>query len=142
MARVNFKKTINLLNKLPKVISRVSKAQVTVTAEALKSELQIGSPVETGLFRSNWWIARGKKSSGTIASLSVQNRMVYGPPIEHGSEKGSAPWPNARNPKTVEVNGRIYSSQAIGGVIVKVSLQRHADELAEKINAGIEANLK
>jgi hypothetical protein len=58
------------------------------------------SPVDKGMFRGSW------------------------DTLEEGSKKGEKPWPNA-GPKTVEVDGRIYSSQAPGGIV---------DPVMEKVN--------
>jgi len=97
-----------------------------------KAAFMTASPVgKTGHFRSSWQeggggLAHGKKF---IASASIWNPLIYADPLETGSQKGTRPWPSA-GPRTKEGNGRIWSSQAVGGVINQVISESYLKDLA------------
>lgn len=43
--------------------------------------------------------------------------------VEHGSRRGHRPWPNPRRKTTVGPGGRVFSTQAVGGFVM-----RHRDK--------------
>ncbi len=101
----------------------------------LEGQLRSNSPVDHGDFKGAW------KSSGVIGSSGnltarVSNNSVYAGAIEFGSAPGSRPWPSP-GPKTTNSGGRIYSSQAVGGVINKTldekTIMMFASKLANSI---------
>ena len=73
------------------------------------------SPVDKGMFRGSWDMIT-RTGGAHLLQLKITNSLPYAGPLEEGSKKGEKPWPNA-GPKTVEVDGRIYSSQAPGGIV-------------------------
>jgi hypothetical protein len=98
----------------------------------LKSKIEIRSPVDTGAFRADWDIKFTGPRSKTVLSAKIFNRMPYAPPIELGSTPGQKPWPREGS-KTVKQAGRIYSSQAPGGVVTPILDDEAVTKLAEQI---------
>lgn len=113
---------------------RVGMAIVKVREDA-RSDLMTESPVgKTGNFRSSWEAASDiAPGEGTIAAASVWNPIIYAEPLEAGSRRGSRPWPSA-GPRTKEKGGRIWSSQAVGGVINQVLTEKYINDMAEAVN--------
>jgi hypothetical protein len=72
----------------------------------------------------------------TEKAYSFGNTACYSHILERGSKKGSRPWPNV-GPKTVEIDGQIYSSQAPGGMIESGQIERLVEralpDLVEKL---------
>lgn len=83
-----------------------------------KAELESFSPVDKGDFKKSWKVLGTIKSQNRI-STTIESNSPYAAAIEYGSAPGSKPWPNPGE-KTVMSNGRIFSTQAVGGVIGKV----------------------
>lgn len=86
--------------------------------------LQMRSPMgngkHPGRFKGAWQIANNHaKPVGAIASIAITNNMPYSGPLEHGSPAGGRPWPNP-GPRTVLNAGRVWSSQAVGGVAAPI----------------------
>jgi len=111
-------------------------------------DLKNHSPVDTGEYKAGWRIARGSRSAGTLASVSIVNpTMGYGFFMEHGGEPGGEPWPHisrgvSRSGKLRFSGGRIWAGglnpghdKTVGGAIDKVftdtQLNRLADKMAE-----------
>lgn len=94
------------------------------------------SPVDSGAFRGEWDFKEETPTGDTIASVSVFNRSAYAAVIEFGSPAGEAPWPSATGEKTIELDGRIWSTQAVGGVAGPVLGDEggFADKLQNQIN--------
>jgi hypothetical protein len=114
--------------------SRVGNAIVKVR-EDTRSALMTESPVgKTGNFRSSWEAASDvSPGESTIAAASVWNPIIYAEPLEAGSRRGARPWPSA-GPRTKEKDGRIWSSQAVGGVINQVLTAEYINDMAEAVN--------
>jgi hypothetical protein len=121
-------------SEIPKGMShRVNMAIVKVREDS-RAALMTESPVgKTGNFRSSWEaasdVAHGKKF---IAVASIWNPLIYADPLETGSRKGARPWPSA-GPRTVENKGRVWSSQAVGGVINQVLTESYLKDLSQSI---------
>jgi hypothetical protein len=95
----------------------------------VRNRLVLRSPVDTGRFRSNWFISEGQRASGTtsattpdaeqgIATLEkaagklffIQNNLPYGPTLEYGG------YPNPPKSKTGKtIDG--FSTQAPAGMV-------------------------
>jgi len=101
----------------------------------LIAALTDNSPVDSGVFRAEWDFKEEPLSRGEIASVSVFNRMPYAVVLEYGSPVGEAPWA-AAGEKTIELDGRIWSTQAVGGVAGPVLGDEggFADKLQSQIN--------
>jgi len=97
----------------------------------IQAALMTASPVDTGIFRSSWSIDPASITGNKIQG-SVYNPMVYAEVLEYGSKKGERPWKSA-GLRTVESNGRIWSSQAKDGVISQTIDQSEIDQITEKI---------
>lgn len=98
--------------------------------EDLEVKLKESSPVDQGEFKQSW-TSTTSSQSGNLTSI-ISNSHVAAGAIEFGSLPGSRPWPNP-GPKTSLSGGRIYSSQAIGGVINKVVDDAKITEFANRI---------
>lgn len=85
------------------------------------------TPVDTGKAKAGWEAVRRNRGG-----ISFGNREVYTASLIEGSIPGSRPWPSV-GPKTTASQGRIYSSQAPGGILEKAKV----DEIVEKISAKV-----
>lgn len=99
------------------------------------TEILTRSPVDTGRYRANW-SPPNVSESGDVVEAVIRNNLKYAHPVTYGSVKGQRPWPKA-GPKTVEQDGRVYSSQAVGGVIDPV-LDGWADAVMDEILKGLD----
>lgn len=85
------------------------------------SRLRQFSPIDTGQLHNHWAVESNIKNENgyqTIIKNDVYNSdsgRFYVHDIEYGSAVGSKPYPSIGK-KTVLYNGRIYSSQAAGGM--------------------------
>ena len=82
----------------------------------LIAALDDNSPVDSGAFRAEWDFKEEPPAKGVFSSVVVFNRMPYAIVIEYGSVYGRDPWPSAGD-KTIEMGNRIWSTQAVGGVV-------------------------
>ncbi len=99
-----------------------------------QAELMAASPVgKTGIFRSSWQgEVQISNTPKMLGELSIWNPTIYGEPLEVGSKKGKRPWPSA-GPRTKEAHGRIWSSQAVGGVIEKTIDAKYVKDASETL---------
>lgn len=81
------------------------------------NEFRKQSPKRSGYFAQNWQMEEMPVTKKRIAGVIVFNPTEYGIAIETGSAIGKWPWPVAKKPRTVEMDGRIWSSKAPGGII-------------------------
>jgi hypothetical protein len=95
---------------------------------------QTRSPVDTGQFRSSWQLQRFIPN-GAIAGIAITNNSPQARVLMYGSEAGKLPWKKA-GPLTKEVDGRIYSKQAVGGVLSPV-LDAQASAAAAAVLQGL-----
>ena len=80
------------------------------------------TPIDSGAAQHSWTIVRRDETG-----YSFGNIAPYAHFLEHGSTKGQKPWPQA-GPRTVELNGQIYSSQAPGGILATSGAQDFIDK--------------
>jgi len=130
----NLLKAAGNLVELREKLVRVSQTQLSTFGFQLVALAMVKSPVDTGRFRAAWQM-QSFVPSGTIAGVIITNNTHYAGVLERGSKKGRKPWPNA-GPKTVARGGRIYSSQAPGGVLTP-ALPEQAKKIAKAIIQGI-----
>lgn len=97
-------------------IKELAEIALNKAALDLISALDDNSPVDTGTFRAEWDFKEETPTGDAIASVSVFNRMPYAIVLEEGSSVGEDPWKSATGDKTIELDGRIWSTQAVGGV--------------------------
>lgn len=98
-------------------IKNKAQAALDVAAFDILAVAQMRSPVDKGHFKQAWQISQEPiEGAGVIAGKKITNTMPYSGPLEHGSPEGGQPWPKA-GPKTTLESGRIWSSQAVGGVV-------------------------
>jgi len=123
------------LDSLAKSIPSLAKVTLYKITLDIIPELDANSPGDNGAFRAEWDFKEEKGAPGVIAQISIFNRMPYAAVIEHGSPKGREPWASV-GPKTIEQDGRVWSMQAVGGVIAPVMGDEggFADELLSRIN--------
>lgn len=111
-------------NLIPYLLKSVSNANANVHEtlnrfiDIFENDLKEGSPVDKGDYKDSWERSEIRVSGDSLSS-TISNKMSYGPAIEFGSMPGSSPWPNP-GPKTVFMNGGIFSSQAPNGTINNV----------------------
>lgn len=99
---------------------------ITDVTKRVRSAIVEGTPVDTGEARASWGPI--KKNEG---GLSFQSTVPYMLHLEKGSTPGEQPWPTP-GPKTVMQGGKIYSSQAPGGIVATANVDAIMDELVKK----------
>jgi len=93
------------------------------------------APVDKGDLKEAW-DEDGFTETPISISTHISNDLIYAPVIERGSKPGYKPWPTARE-KTVQRNGRIWSTQAIGGTLDKVVNNRSATLIMKDVGKAI-----
>jgi len=94
---------------------------------------QLRSPVgmeNGGRFKGAWQV-NDYRATGLVAGIIISNPMPYAGVLEHGSKEGQKPWPHA-GPRTVNSGGKVFSSQAPGGVLGPI-LPKITSDAAEHI---------
>lgn len=104
------------------------------------SRVILRSPADSGFFRGSWDVTSGKGGAGSgVYEAILYNNAPYSVPIEYGSDRGGKPWPRV-GPKTTLQGGRIWSSQAPGGVhgpaFEESNFNEFADALAALVTGG------
>lgn len=115
----------------------------------LKDEMEAKSPVGQfggGTYKKSWVVSYPTRA-GKLAKVVFSNTQPYTGPIELGVTPGEKPWPSVSDKesvkrkgklvtvggRTVEYKGRIYSSQAPGGVAQPV-LEKNLGKIYKLIN--------
>jgi len=123
-------KRVERLSIVLKTLNYSVKGFVDDTLKKIKDEV----PKDSGDYSKNWNVNNPPKSAGNLAFITFSNDLVYARPLEYGVTPGEKPWPSV-GPKTVQYEGKIYSSQAPGGTAEPV-INKSLDEfssLLEKI---------
>lgn len=107
----------------PKDIDSLSKK----VADAVRSVVVKATPKDSGKAQRSWTPVQ--KDEG---GFSFGNPLEHISPLESGSAPGSRPWPSV-GPRTVIKDGRIYSSQAPGGIIYSSDAHRVAARIAQDL---------
>lgn len=81
-------------------------------------EILTRSPVDSGRYRAAW-TPPSVQEGNLMVRMRISNTVKHAVPVTYGSEVGKKPWPNP-GPKTVRQGNRIYSRQAVGGVVTPV----------------------
>ena len=104
-------------------LKRELEAQADFLLERIKQVSPISDRWHAGRYKGSWEINRTytSKKTNTITSVSLINAQEYAIPLEEGSTPGNKPWPTARE-RTVVSNGKIWSTQAIGGVSSHITI--------------------
>lgn len=110
---------------------RISLMTRTISSKVRAAVIQ-ATPRDSGLTARSWTPVR----KGAEGSYSFSNPYPQAYSLEVGSSPGSRPWPSV-GPRTVMDSGRIYSSQAPGGIIknagveelIDVELRRYMEKL-------------
>ena len=119
-----------------KGMKQLAKIALNKTALDLVASFTENSPVDSSSFKKDWDF-ESVSEMGSMAAVSIFNSLEYAAVIEEGSPAGGVPWKSARK-KTVEKDGRIWSKQAIGGVITPIFEDTsYTDDLAATINTFI-----
>jgi hypothetical protein len=79
----------------------------------------VGVGKTKGNFKKNWNYDESKTGPNVAFQANIKNMVIYAAPLEEGSDPGQSPWPNPGS-RTVSYEGKIFSSQAPGGVTKKV----------------------
>ena len=138
---MNFKEFQTYLNSLPKKIETALAETHTDIVNQYENVLRLHSPIDKGKLKASWihqtlW---NQYDAETIIENIAEgsNGFRYGHSIEFGSTPGSLPWKSVGK-RTVMFSGRIYSSQAPGGMTqhiddneVLISAKYLGDELIE-----------
>jgi hypothetical protein len=104
-------------------ISRLTRSVASRVRKAVMS----ATPVFTGETRKSWTPVR-KVSGG----YSFSNPLVQADVLDKGSSPGQKPWPSP-GPRTTLYRGKIYSSQAPGGILYTADVERIANEVASEL---------
>jgi len=99
------------------------------TSKQFSKVLKEATPVDTGHARNSWYSRMASQENSTLILFTLD--VPYGFPLEKGSVVGRKPWPSV-GPRTVLHEGRIYSSQAPGGITEKAFKIMSKEELKRK----------
>ncbi len=81
---------------------------------SILSDLQDRSPVDSGLYRGNWKLLRGRfTSKDTISSVTFSNKTPYAYFMEFGAKKDASPW---YFPKSGSKTGKLTEADGEDGV--------------------------
>jgi hypothetical protein len=126
MSYVRVTGDINAGEDIDNYIKSQTRLGMMKVAFSIKDELEKQSPVgETGHFKESW-----KLSTVSDTKIEITNTAPYSPAIEFGSMPGHPPWPSAGR-RTVRSAGRVWSSQAVGGMS-RVITDSFLDNLIDK----------
>ncbi len=114
-------KTVNV-TQIAKLHKELNKAFISKKGESftdafsgkiieIHGKLREASAVDLGTFREHWSFRIKKNHDGALLWGIISNDVPYAAPLVYGSAKGKKPWKSA-GPKTVEISGKIYSSQS------------------------------
>lgn len=98
-----------------------------------------GVTITGGRYRGGWSPPDIREGRNEV-TLRTSNNVLYAHPVTYGSEAGKRPWPKA-GPRTVKQGNRVYSRQAVGGVVEPV-FEGWADDVVEEIRKGLAERLK
>lgn len=101
---------LSLLGLLDKKVKKLVVSGPAEIGQAIKVELIRNTPVYSGALASKWTVESGGKGL-----VKVTNNSLYAEVVDTGSDVGSYPWPSAGK-RTVKLGGKIWSSQAVGGM--------------------------
>lgn len=110
---------------------RVSLMTRTI-ASKVRAAVIAATPRDRGLTARSWTPVK----KGVEGSYSFSNPYIQAISLERGSQPGSRPWPSV-GPRTTMDEGRIFSSQAPGGItkkagvdsIIDINVKRYLDRL-------------
>jgi hypothetical protein len=133
---------------------RVSTAKVLFQAGAeLLRDVRSTSPVDSGRLKSSWRMAKGYTSDG-LPSITIKNVQPHAGVLEFGLDKGENPdhpwsraWANRNSrkggyPRLTLSGGRLYSSNAPGGIVQPLIRGKYQQKLARSIADAIVKTLK
>lgn len=113
-------------------ISLLPKKMEAFTAKLIREirkAVIAATPEDSGRAKESW---TGVERTST--GYQFGNTAHYAHILETGSVPGKKPWPSV-GPKTAMYNGRIYSSQAPGGIFLKADVEGIVSRALNKIGA-------
>lgn len=154
MIRSDIRAAIRDFEKLADEMQEKAETAISKSLLDVQADFMRASPVDSGIFRSSWDIDTNIMGTDAVEG-SVYNPVIYAEVLEMGSAKGEKPWPSAGRlsrirtasgrrrltVRTVESNGRIWSSQAPGGVMGPVLDDGYLDSIFENIHSAIFSDL-
>ena len=109
---------IEMLKRIEGIKDRGPGSWFHTVAEKIRSAMIENTPYDSGIAKTSW--GQIEQHEG---GLSFSNPQAYAVPLEFGSKPGERPWPGT-GPKTVMHGGKIYSSQAPGGIVETANLDK------------------
>ena len=110
-------------------ISRLTRGVASRVRKAVMEATPVGNRPLRGRKRTKASWTGIKKDEG---GYSFDNPLVQSWFLEYGSAVGKKPWPSAKT-RTVYSKGRIYSSQASGGIVLKSKAEEIANQVASDL---------
>jgi hypothetical protein len=136
---------IKIKVELPDIASKLSSEKIDALVKSLAQKLwrsaQTATPVDSTMAKRSWTQPERIQFQTQDATFPVSRRSVgyafgniqpYSRVLEKGSQPGKRPWPSA-GPRTVEQAGRIYSSQAPGGIFENAEIEKVVERELPKI---------
>lgn len=128
---------LNISVEIPSLID-LSKGKLSRLTRSVASQVRkavvAATPKDTGEARRSWTPVRK-----TTGGYSFGNPTDYAHVLEYGSEPGKSPWPSA-GPKTMLYGGKIYSTQAPGGMYETADVDAVANRVAQELFEKMVAN--
>ena len=132
----NINAVIADLNILSETIKNRLQRNLVDLLTDIQADLMLASPVgDSGNFRSSWRVEEPEVSVTGLEG-SVYNNTIYAEPLELGSPKGGRPWGKA-GARTTESDGRVWSSQAVGGVMAEIISDSYIEATVRSITDNI-----
>jgi hypothetical protein len=136
----------NHMSRLHSRISSNLKSVIYEQARLIRHDLQARSPVDTGLFRSNWAMSRISKADNSL-SISVKNPTPYGHWLEGGADIKGPPWyfpsDRAKSGKLIVRKSRVWagglspSGFVVGGITIVVDNSKTEKRVVKALADGI-----
>ena len=149
-------KFINQMRSVPSRIAANLKVALYEESKLILSDFQARSPVDTGLYRTNWSLRTGRFSGvKTLASISIANATPYAGLMEYGGGVNEAPWyypsSGSKTGRLTQSGGRIWAggrspghSNTVGGAIGPALLDNESRlvSLTKRIASGVVEGFK
>jgi hypothetical protein len=127
---------------MPKFSAKEAKKNLDALLKELSNRVRqrviSSTPRDSGMAARSWTQPRFEKIDESFPvgrqsrGISFGNTAPYAHILETGSQPGKRPWPSV-GPRTVEQAGRIYSSQAPGGIFLNAQLEKVVERELPKI---------
>lgn len=123
----DLKLTFEGVDQIPKLTDKQVSKITKKLSVSIRQAMIRATPVDSGEAKTSW-----TPLSKVEGGWSFGNIAPYAYYLEHGSEPGKKPWPTVGS-STVFYQGKIYSSQAPGGISANAGIDILVRRVAKKL---------